>query len=114
MGKENGAAMAANPSSHRKDRIDWSAPPTVNLVATLERPKMKTKHQVILEFVENKGKKKILESEVVTSRTPPQGFEFVPLGNPALTSACKELSREQGVKIFIVSVCLRQPTRQED
>jgi hypothetical protein len=38
-------------------------------------------------------------------RRPPPGFEFVPIGNPALTTACKELSREQGAMIFIVTVC---------
>jgi len=37
----------------------------------------------------------------------PPGFEFVPIGNPALTTACKELSREQDAMIFIVTVCLQ-------
>ena len=41
-------------------------------------------------------------------KEPPPGFEFVPIGNPALTTACKELSREQGAMIFIVTVCQRQ------
>jgi hypothetical protein len=30
---------------------------------------------------------------------------FVPIGDPILTNACKELSREKGAMIFIVSVC---------
>lgn len=36
---------------------------------------------------------------------PPPGFEFVPIGNPALTTACKEISRDQGAMVFIVVVC---------
>ena len=41
------------------------------------------------------------------NREPPPGFEFVPIGNPTLTSACKELSREHGAMIFIVTVCYK-------
>jgi hypothetical protein len=44
-------------------------------------------------------------SQFTEDRHPPPGFEFVPIGNPALTTACKELSREQGAMIFIVTVC---------
>jgi len=33
------------------------------------------------------------------------GMEFVPTGNPDLTAKCKDLSREEGVAIYIVSVC---------
>ncbi|KAF4123761.1 Uncharacterized conserved protein (DUF2293) [Geosmithia morbida] len=39
--------------------------------------------------------------QVTTKATPPPGFEFVPIGNPALMTACKELSREKGAMIFI-------------
>ncbi|KAL1879116.1 hypothetical protein VTK73DRAFT_7340 [Phialemonium thermophilum] len=63
----------------------------------------KSKHHTYFEFVENKDKKKKLEFQVTTQRDPPPGFEFVPIGNPALTTACKELSREQDAMIFIVS-----------
>jgi hypothetical protein len=118
---------------HRRDRrvtrvnpIDWSAPLPPGLVARPEKPKISSKHKSWFEFIENKDKKKKLEFEVTgfapvhrqpsatqrtdskqftTKREPPPGFEFVPIGNPALTTACKELSREQGAMIFIVTVC---------
>lgn len=52
------------------------------------------------------------KQQFTESREPPPGFEFVPIGNPTLTSACKELSREHGAMIFIVTVCykLSHPT----
>lgn len=51
-----------------------------------------------------------LVAQVTTDTNPPPGFEFVPIGNPELTNACKELSREQEAMIFIVSVCPSYPT----
>lgn len=42
--------------------------------------------------------------QITPRKSPPPGFEFVPIGNPELTSACKELSREKDAMIFIVSV----------
>jgi hypothetical protein len=42
--------------------------------------------------------------KIVTNKEPPPGFTFVPFGNPKLTTACKELSRELGAMMFIVSV----------
>lgn len=47
------------------------------------------------------------KEQFTENREPPPGFEFVPIGNPTLTSACKELSREQGAMIFIVTVCYK-------
>ncbi|KAM0455774.1 hypothetical protein ACHAO4_003851 [Trichoderma viride] len=63
----------------------------------------KSKHHSYFELVENKEKKKKLEYQITTEKTPPPGFEFVPIGNPKLTAACKELSREKDAMIFIVS-----------
>ena len=42
--------------------------------------------------------------QIVHKKTPPPGFEFIPIGNPLLSSECKELSREKDYMIFIVSV----------
>lgn len=44
------------------------------------------------------------QQQITTERNPPPGFEFVPIGHPKLTQACKDLSREQDAMIFIVSV----------
>lgn len=92
--------------------------PASELVARLAVPK--SKHKTILEWTENKDKKKKLEIEVgrfttssshtnileyTTNTQSPTNFSFVPLGNPELTTVCKELSREQGALMYIVSVC---------
>ena len=104
---------------------DWTAPLPPDLRARRDLPKLKTQHKSWFEFVENKEKKKKLEFQVTggrasfpqttqkltivwqitTDREPPPGFEFVPVGNPSLTTACKEISRERGAMIFIVTVC---------
>ncbi|KAI0885296.1 uncharacterized protein GGS22DRAFT_163375 [Annulohypoxylon maeteangense] len=72
-----------------------------NLNPHKEPPRMK--HKTTFELVENSDKKKKLEFEITTDRNPPPGFEFVPLGHPALSHTCKEMSREQDAMIFIVS-----------
>ncbi|OIW27520.1 hypothetical protein CONLIGDRAFT_435850 [Coniochaeta ligniaria NRRL 30616] len=94
---------------HMRDRrghlhvLDGRLP--TGLVAKPDPAQTKSKHRSYFEFVENTNKKKKLEFTVTTNREPPPGYEFVPIGNPALTAACKELSREQEAMIFIVSVC---------
>ncbi|OTA57259.1 hypothetical protein K449DRAFT_386562 [Hypoxylon sp. EC38] len=72
-----------------------------NLNPLKEPPKMK--HKTTFELVENTDKKKKLEFQITTDRHPPPGFEFVPVGHPELSQMCKEMSREQGAMIFIVS-----------
>ncbi|CEJ81658.1 hypothetical protein VHEMI01776 [[Torrubiella] hemipterigena] len=42
-------------------------------------------------------------NQTTSEKIPPPGFEFVPIGNPDLTTACKEISREREALIFIVS-----------
>ncbi|KAL8377747.1 hypothetical protein RB595_008437 [Gaeumannomyces hyphopodioides] len=103
------AAAAAGPAKKKQKKLrhndlritPGALPPGV--VARIPAPVITSKHRTYLEFVENKDKKKKLEFEVTTAREPPPGFEFVPVGNPDLTKACKELSREQDAMIFIVS-----------
>ncbi|KAK4236163.1 hypothetical protein C8A03DRAFT_17165 [Achaetomium macrosporum] len=112
MGRDKRTAPGVGAGDHAKERhkrdrrgnlMDWSAPLPPGLVARPERPKISSKHKSWFEFIENKDKKKKLEFEFTERREPPPGFEFVPIGNPALTTACKELSREQGAMIFIVT-----------
>ncbi|PNY27951.1 Uncharacterized protein TCAP_02122 [Tolypocladium capitatum] len=74
-----------------------------SLVARPPLPIPRSKHHSYFEFVENKDKKKKLNFEHTFHRTPPPNFEFVAAGNPQLTAACKDLSRENGVMIFIVT-----------
>ncbi|KAH6885776.1 hypothetical protein B0T10DRAFT_84356 [Thelonectria olida] len=85
----------------QRSQYDPNAPVPEGFVAKPALPK--SKHQSYFEFVENKEKKKKLEHKITTDKTPPPGFEFVPIGNPELTTACKELSREKDAMIFIVS-----------
>lgn len=103
------ASAAAGPAKKKQkklrhnDRRITPGPLPPGVVARIPAPIITSKHRTYLEFVENKDKKKKLEFEVTTAREPPPGFEFVPVGNPDLTKACKELSREQDAMIFIVS-----------
>ncbi|ORY64372.1 uncharacterized protein BCR38DRAFT_213068 [Pseudomassariella vexata] len=62
----------------------------------------KVKHKSYFEAVENEDKKKKLEYQITSNRSE-VGFEFIPTGQPELTRLCKELSREKGCMIFIVS-----------
>ncbi|TQS37939.1 hypothetical protein Golomagni_01568 [Golovinomyces magnicellulatus] len=85
---------------------DWAAPIPSNLVAKLDVPKVKTKYQSYFEFADNPEKKqKKLEFKVTNNVKPPPEYVFVPIGDPALTNACKELSRENEAMVFIVSNC---------
>ncbi|KAL1838334.1 hypothetical protein VTJ49DRAFT_2795 [Mycothermus thermophilus] len=113
MGKGKKPAPGPASGSHAKERhkrdrrggryLDPSAPVPPDLVVRRERPQISSKHKSWFEFIENKDKKKKLEIEFTTNVEPPPGFEFVPIGNPALTKACKELSREKDAMIFIVT-----------
>ncbi|KAL7799879.1 hypothetical protein V8C37DRAFT_365823 [Trichoderma ceciliae] len=87
--------------SQKSQRSQRSQYPHDNFVA--KPPLPKSKHHSYFELVENKEKKKKLEFQITTEKTPPPGFEFVPIGNPQLTAACKELSRDKDAMIFIVS-----------
>ncbi|KAI9738490.1 MAG: hypothetical protein M1818_005387 [Claussenomyces sp. TS43310] len=87
----------------RKGRTDWTrkiAAPG-NLVAKPVIPK--SKHHSYFEFAENTDKKKKIEFLITDKKEPTAGFTFVPIGNPELTNACKELSREDGALMYIVS-----------
>ncbi|KID97972.1 hypothetical protein MAJ_06049, partial [Metarhizium majus ARSEF 297] len=78
------------------------APAPQGLVARPTLPK--SRHHTYFEFVENTDKKeKILQVKETEDKIPPPGFEFVPIGNPGLTKACKDLSREKDAMIFVVS-----------
>lgn len=99
----------------------WAEPAPSHLVAKLDVPRVKSKYQSYFEFADNPEKKqKKLEysvslryvsaihvtdsSQVTNDAKPAPGFVFVPIGDPMLTNACKEVSREKGAMIFIVSV----------
>lgn len=104
--KHNALATAAAGRSV-KERHQRSARDNIIVprnLAALPEKNIKSKHQSYFQFFENKDRKdKKLEFQVTTDPNPPPGFEFVPSGNPELTKACKELSREQDALVFIVS-----------
>lgn len=35
---------------------------------------------------------------------PPEGYTFIPAGNPQFTSACKEICRNRGLTVYAVTV----------
>ncbi|KAL5600982.1 hypothetical protein BROUX41_005815 [Berkeleyomyces rouxiae] len=90
---------AAGVASDRGDRQDITPQ---NLIAKKAVPQLK--HQTYIEIVDNVDKKqKKLELEVTFKTEPPEGFEFVPIGNPELTALCKDISREKAAMIYVVS-----------
>lgn len=131
MGREKkttlAAATAGKTAKERhqrtgRDNSAWTAPVRTDLIALPEK-NITSKHKSYFQVFENHDKKeKKLEFEVqgtmpschpeyaahstqiTTNKIPPPGFEFVPIGNPELTKACKDLSRERDAMIFIVSV----------
>jgi hypothetical protein len=118
MAREKGKAAAhagaaarqpAAVQKHKKGKKGHKAgvkvpkPPRPDLVARPVHAKLKYDNSY-WEFQENKEKKKKLEFSITNNKTPPAGFTFVPVGNPELSKACKEMSRDEGAMIFIVSV----------
>ncbi|PWY81776.1 hypothetical protein BO70DRAFT_315045 [Aspergillus heteromorphus CBS 117.55] len=59
------------------------------------------KHKVILESITQEKKK--LRSVISFEAKAPPGYTFIPAGNPQLTTACKELCRKDGWKVFAVT-----------
>lgn len=86
-----------------KHHIDWRKPAPAHLVA---KPAIaKSRHETYYEIADNTDKKKKkLELHFTRNRTPFPGFTFVPIGNPDLSEACKNLSREEGAVVYVVSV----------
>ncbi|KAK3314969.1 hypothetical protein B0H66DRAFT_535865 [Apodospora peruviana] len=112
MGREKNTGPGTASGNHAKERHkkdrhgnlhNWAAPLPPGLKARPDRPQLSSKHKTWFEFIENKDKKKKLEFEFTEDPNPPPGFEFVPIGNPALTARCKDISRERDAMIFIVT-----------
>ncbi|KAG7118738.1 hypothetical protein HYQ45_000066 [Verticillium longisporum] len=104
MGREKRAGPAvvtAKDKARKRKEIDRKAPLPSGLKAAKDTS---TKYKSFFELVQNKDfKSKPLEFEKTSKRDPPPLFAFVPVGNPELAVACKELSRERGAMVYIVS-----------
>ncbi|PYI04823.1 hypothetical protein BO78DRAFT_319460 [Aspergillus sclerotiicarbonarius CBS 121057] len=59
------------------------------------------KHRVILESVTQEKRK--LRSVISFEAKAPPGYTFITAGNPQLTTACKEMCRKDGLKVFAVT-----------
>ncbi|WYZ37484.1 hypothetical protein EsH8_II_000990 [Colletotrichum jinshuiense] len=116
MGREK--RTQPGPGATAKDRhkkagkvsktIDRSAPLPPGLVAAKPINAItKIKHQSYFEFIENKDKKKPLLFEITTDPSPPPGMVYIPIGNPELTERCKDISRELGASVYIVTYAKR-------
>lgn len=81
--------------------------------------KKQRRHQVIIENVEQKQLKttvrgrghkqlarKLTRPQISFQVRPPNGYTFIPAGNPELTTALKEASRDANQEIYAVSVSL--------
>ncbi len=40
------------------------------------------------------------------SQAAPLGYTFIPAGDPQITNRCKDIARENGAKVYIVTVCV--------
>ncbi|KAF6821239.1 hypothetical protein CSOJ01_00245 [Colletotrichum sojae] len=111
MGREKRAhpGLATAKDRHKRagkitKAIDRSEPLPPGLVAAKPMNAVtKSKHQSYFEFIENKDKKKPLLFEITADRAPPPGMTHIPIGNPELTERCKEISREDGASVYIVT-----------
>jgi hypothetical protein len=93
--------------------VSWPSPlprkqsisPTSSLWRTRRRKRRSSSSRYLVERQADSRYCVVLTSisQVTGKKSPPPGFEFVPIGNPELTSACKELSRDKDAMIFIVS-----------
>jgi len=80
--------------------------------------KKQRRHRVIIESVGHEQKKlkttvrqrkerlarKLTHGQISFQARPPNGYTFIPAGNPELTNALKEASREASQQIYAVSV----------
>lgn len=89
--------------AHRKRLRSQSLGAQLPLKARPDVPTINMKHRSYYEIVENEDKKKKLEVKETNDPRPPPGFEFVPMGNPDLTQACKDISREKDAMVLIVT-----------
>ncbi|RVX67932.1 hypothetical protein B0A52_08537 [Exophiala mesophila] len=72
--------------------------------AQVAKDRAKGKHKVTLQN-DSKEKGKPLNSVITIKAEPPPGYTFIPAGNPELTQALKEFSRQGDHKIYAVTVC---------
>ncbi|TPX24454.1 hypothetical protein DIZ76_013801 [Coccidioides immitis] len=64
------------------------------------------KHKIIMETVTQEKKK--LRSVISFEAKAPPGYTFIPAGNPKFTTACKEICRKDGLKVYTVSTTPHQ------
>lgn len=85
--------------------------------------KKQRRHRVIIENVEQKQLKttvsgrghtrlarKLTRQQISFQVRPPNGYTFIPAGNPDLTTALKEASRDANQQIYAVSASLSANT----
>lgn len=90
------------------------------VAASRAAAKKQRRHRVIIESVGQEQKKlkttvrrrndklarKLTRRQISFQARPPNGYTFIPAGNPELTTALKEASREANQQIYAVSVSL--------
>ncbi|KAL8641037.1 MAG: hypothetical protein Q9228_002109 [Teloschistes exilis] len=65
----------------------------------------KASYKVVLEEMTEKKRK--LHTTLSFKTQPPTGYTFVAAGDPRLTAKCKDISRAQGLTVYIVSTSRR-------
>ncbi|KAJ5909147.1 hypothetical protein N7495_001829 [Penicillium taxi] len=70
-------------------------------MARLRRAVPKRKHKVIHERVSQQ--KKTLRTVLTSDLISPRDYTLIPAGNPKLTTACKEMCRQSGSPVYVVT-----------
>lgn len=103
VSKKNGAHFK------RQHRLPVDLDMMISSSKVQEQPKYKSEF-IKVPNLDKKEKK--LEYRMTKSQDPPPGFSFIPVGNPELSNACKEISREKEYLIFVVTVSCIFSSRQ--
>lgn len=107
-----------------------SAAPSAAVFHRRPAPKKKASYQVIFEEIGGKQKKlktlvcafELLLSpfslqcrnarsllQLHTKAKAPEGYTFIPAGDPQLTNRCKQIAKDEGLTVYIVSVSSQFP-----
>ena len=80
-------------------------------VQNSSKEKGKPLHSVVSEFCRHVQRTTHLSHQITIKADPPPGYTFIPAGNPELTQALKEFSRQGDHKIYAVTVSFRTYVR---
>lgn len=102
-------SVGAGAARHRQEQAGASKKPSYKVVLeeVSEQKKLKTFVCTFLwAFMVVAGCTESNEHQLSFNAQAPPGFTFIPAGDPQLTNRCKQLARDDGSTVYIVSVSL--------